>query len=713
MEFFTFSNQPRPIRLCEATRTFAYQSVYEHKYGKDTIRTPAAVLPETENFDNLPDIDKYDRAIAAIVEQAPVRICEGELLSGAATFGSAIDHFVPATHRGNLVCQSISHLTVDYKKVLTLGMDGILQEVETQLCKTGWCADEERFLKSAKHCILQMKKWHARYLSALKGDSRYATNYQNLLQVPFQPARNFHEAAQSIWFCFAFMRLCGNWPGIGRIDYLLGEYLKRDLASGALTYEQAREILAHFWIKGCEWITGTGVISGDAQHYQNVLLGGVDENGKEVTNKVTYLVLDILEELGISDYPTSVRLNSHSPEKLITRVAEVMKHGGGTLAVYNEEKIIQSLTKHGYELKEARSFANDGCWEIQVPGRTYFSYLSFDGLSLLLNDVLHLKETPAHFDSFNDLKEAYYAVLDKFLDDLLWKSIAERGGQVCDEGIIWTPPLPTTVVSIFEPDCIERAKPYYGGGPKYIMMSPHIGGAADVGNALRAIDKICFIEKLLPFDEFMQVLQNNWEGYEPLRQYALNKISYYGNDDDEADAYTVELLNRYSQSILKNEKTTSVLYVPGVSTFGRQIEWRLNRTAVPHGHKAGEILAPNMGATPGSDVAGATALIRSYCKIDLVDQVSGAALDVKLLPSTTKGENGTAALAALLRGFVALGGCFMQPDVIDNSILKEAQEHPENYQSLSIRVSGWNARFVTLNKEWQDMCIEKTTHGEW
>ena len=184
-------------------------------------------------------------------------------------------------------------------------------------------------------------------------------------------------------FTFAFIRLCGNWPGIGRIDYLLGDYLKKDLSDGVLSLDDAREILAHFFIKGCEWINGQEIGSGDAQHYQNILLAGIDQDGNGVTNEVTYLVLDILEELGISDFPTSVRVNKNSDEKLLRRVAEVMRYGGGILAVYNEDLVIDALIKYGYEKREARGFANDGCWEVQIPGKTYFDYWPFDSLQLL------------------------------------------------------------------------------------------------------------------------------------------------------------------------------------------------------------------------------------------------------------------------------------------------------------------------------------------
>lgn len=199
------------------------------------------------------------------------------------------------------------------------------------------------------------------------------------------------------------MRLCGNWPGIGRIDWLLGDYLEKDLADATLTLDEAREILAHFFIKGCEWVKGGDYGSGDAQHYQNILLAGVDENGKEVTNAVTHLVLDILEELGISDFPTTVRINKNTDTKLLTRIAEVIRYGGGVVAVYNEDLIIESLTDYGYELDEARRFANDGCWEIQIPGKTFFTYIPFDALQILQQIVFDNRSKNTCFSDFNSL----------------------------------------------------------------------------------------------------------------------------------------------------------------------------------------------------------------------------------------------------------------------------------------------------------------------
>ena len=710
MKFFTFSNEPRPIRLSQKTRKFAYDSL-NHKYGLETKKTNAALLDHIAGFEEMSDMAKYNACISEIVRQAPIRICENEMLSGAATLGMAITHNIPASYNGKAVFSSVSHLTIDFENVLKYGINKIEKDIKARLEDSTLSERQEIFLQSAEHCVVEFRVWHRRYLDALYGVAGYEQNYKNLQRVPFEAPTSFYEAVQCIWFVFAFVRLCGNWPGIGRIDYLLGEYLKNDLEKGIITLDEAREILAHFLIKGCEWVAGGNYGSGDAQHYQNLVLAGIDRDGNEVTNEVTYLILDVLEELNISDFPTTVRLNKNSDEKLLRRVADVMRHGGGVLAIYNEDEIINSLVHHGYALKEARMFANDGCWEIQVPGKTYFSYIPFDALSLLLNDTLKIKEGGAHFDDIDEIKAKFFAVLENTIINIKNDQMSAFVRKVPDDDWQWCPQTPCTVVSLFEEGCIQNAASYFECGPVYRVISPHIGGAADVGNSLCAIDAICFKEKLLSLDELLNVLKNNWEGQETLRQYALNKITYYGNDNDEADAYTVEIIDKFAELTLKHNTISLFKFVPGVSTFGRQIEWRYNRPASPHGHKTGDVLAPNMGATPGSDLVGATALIKSYCKLNLKDQVTGAALDIKLLPSAVKGDDGAEALMAIMRGFVALGGCFMQPDIVDNSILKDAQEHPENYQSLSVRISGWNARFVTLDKEWQDMVIEKTSHG--
>lgn len=709
MNFYTQNGNKRPVRLSEATRKFAHDSL-ARKYGLDTLKTDSISLDHIENFSVLSALEQYDVAIQAIAANAPIRICEGEKISGAATLGMAIHHRIPATHGEKSLCSSISHLTVDFETVLTCGVNAIKRKAEASY-KSYKGTEKEAFAKSCLNALDAFAHWHNRYLDALKERPEYQANYENLKRVPFEPATNFYEAVQSLWFTFAFIRLCGNWPGIGRIDWLLGDYLKKDLENGTLSLNEAREILAHFFIKGCEWVNGQFIGSGDAQHYQNIVLAGMDENGNEVTNEVTYLVLDILEELGISDFPTTVRLNSNTDEKLLRRVAEVMRYGGGILAVYNEDLIINALVKDGYDEREARKFANDGCWEVQVPGKTFFIYSPFDSLQILQQKTLCGYDGSVDFANFEELYRQY--VLD--LHDRVEAIFLDRQKKFDNSGVPtkdwrWAEQPPCTVVSLFEQGCMEKGLSYLEGGPIYNVNSPHIGGLADTVNSLYAIKKIVYDEKKLTLPELLSILKNNWEGEESLRQFVLNRYTYYGNDNDEVDEIASRLLSDFADICTSFNGKCGYRFPAGVSTFGRQLEWSPKRLASPHGRRQGEVLAANASPTPNTDKEGATAIIRSYCKADLSKLATGAALDIKLLPSSVESEDGLQALIALMRGFVSLGGFFMQPDVVDAALLREAQEHPENYQTLSVRVSGWNARFVTLNKEWQDMVIEQNEH---
>ena len=711
MKFDSAIGLDRPVRLSQATRTFAWESL-NARYGKEALENGSVPLDGIPGVAGMAPLDQYDLAIREIAQKAPLRLCPGELLSGAATLGGAIFHDVPATLNGKRILYGVSHLTADFAFGLEHGLDALEDRIASSRQAHQGQPDRLRFLESAQSCLESFRIWHRRYLDALEGPL-WTENRRALEQVPFRPARSFREAVQSIWFQFAFLRLCGTWPGIGRIDLLLGKYLKADLEAGVLTLNEAREILAHFFIKGCEWITGQPLMTGgDAQHYQNLVLSGVDSAGADVTNDVTYLVLDVVEELGISDFPISVRINANTPPRLLTRMAEVIRHGGGIIAVYGEDTVLKALTGMGYPLEEARRFANDGCWEVQVPGSTFFGYLPFDSLHLLQETTLHgYDPAGADYETFEDLYRQY--VQD--LRDQVWKV---TGDFLRDYGIFspdgswdWTPSFPPTAVSLFENGCIESARDYRAGGPKYKVISPHIGGLPDTVNSLYAIKKLVFDEKKLSLADLLAILRNNWEGEEPLRQYVSSHYEYYGNDSDESDALAARLLEDFSAICGKLYPQVPIRFPAGVSTFGRQIEWAPGRLAAPFGRKQGEILAANLSPTPGSDEKGATAVIRSYCKIDLPRLACGAALDVTLLPGTVKGPHGVDAITGLIRGFAALGGFFMQMDVTDPAVLRKAQEHPDEYRNLSVRVSGWSARFVTLSREWQQMIIERDAQG--
>ncbi len=702
MIFPTACSTPRPVRLSEATRAFAWDSLH-HKYGLEARKTPHVDMSGVAGYRQMNMLEKYDACIAEIAARAPVRIVPGERVSGSASLGDAISYQVPGWADGQCLCMGASHLTADFETVLRVGLRGIEQQVK--ICAAA-NTDPSRapVYRSMQNALDALRVWHGRYLAALDPDSE---NHRNLSRVPYAPPRNFHEAVQSIWFVFAFLRLCGNWPGIGRLDVLLGPYLDADLAAGRLTLDEAREILAHFFIKGCEWICGDVVLNGDAMHYQNIVLSGVDEDGRDVTNAVTGLVLDIVEELGISDFPISVRVSPQTDPKLLRRLAQVIRHGGGIVAVYNEPLVIQALIRAGFDLRQARRFANDGCWEVQVPGRTFFTYLPFDGLSILQN--VTLQGGNAHFESYSALYERFLADLHAHVGRLYEETRTHFEYLCAPDSSSGSKERPCTVISLFEEGCIRRGRCYFEGGPDYNIFSPHIGGITDIANSLYAVKKAVFEDHIVTFDRLMQAVSADWAGEEPLRQQILNGYSWWGNDNDEADQIAADILGQFADFCAQYDAGAPLRFIPGVSTFGRQIEWVSGRTATTFGKKKGAVLSGNFSPTPGTDARGATAVIRSCCKADLVRQTNGAALDIVLSPGSVRGEGGLAAIEGLIRGFTALGGFFMQMDVVDAAVLRAAQADPESYQTLSVRVSGWNARFVTLTREWQDMVIERDT----
>ena len=710
MEFFTSSNEKRPIRLSEKTRAWAWE-VMHGKYGDEARKQYALELDGIEGFEQLPEIDRYDIAVRKIAEEAPLRFCECERICGSATLGLAIDSCVPVTYKGESVLPNVSHLTICYERVLKEGLLSYRKRIAERLTDKGLSEKQIRFLKSLENVVDSFEIWHSRYLLALKEQG--SPIYDILSRVPMYPARNFHEAVQSLWFVFAFVRLTGNWPGIGRIDELLGDYLEKDLANGDITVDEAREILASFFIKGCEWIESEKIPgSGDAQHYQNIVLSGIDAKGNLIDNTVTYLVLDIVEETGISDFPISVRLNKNTPEKLYSKITKTIRHGGGVVAVYNEDLVIRAFENEGYPTEEARRFANDGCWEVQVPGATDFAYHPFDSLDLFNKAMgINGEEIPS-FDSVEEAYSAFYEELKKYVEFAYDWDVGRYYKEVMGklERVPWQPP--TSVVSLFEEDCIEKAASYFDSGVRYTVRSPHIGGAPDVANSFYAIEKAVFEEKKCTFSELISHVKNNWENAEALRLYIKNKYTYYGNDNDGADKWMVRILDDFGSLVKKcKEHEKDVRYIAGVSTFGRQIQWLEKRCATVFGYKKGEILSGNTSPTPGTDCQGATAIIRSYCKADLEKLSCGAALDVKILPATLKGENGLLALESLLKGFLSLGGFFMQLDTMETETLRAAQADPLAYKTLSVRVSGWNARFVTLNEDWQNMIIERNSAG--
>lgn len=711
-------------RLSESTRRLAARYL-SGEIGSGIEYACFAMDPEF--YLRMPTLNRqYAEAVSLVAQNAPLRILPEERLAGAATLKEAMEHSVPAlsqSYRARSLpdgdgiskrtlapaaslISSVSHTTIDFEKALRVGYNGIRGEISTRLGKNDLDEDAMDLLNSMLICLDAANVWHDRYVSELerlvatvacKERKNYELVLIGLRNVPANPPRSFREAVQALWMLWDFQRLCGNWSGIGRIDKMLGPFLEKDIKAGIITLDEARELIAHFWIKGCEWITANGRGSGDAQFYQNIVLSGVDEAGNHLTNKVTYLVLDVVEELHISDFPIAVRISKNTPDKLLRRIAEVQRLGGGIIAVYNEDRIIPSLVKFGYPLEEARNFANDGCWEILIPGKTRFGYQPFDALALL-QEALGLGPSTSETPDYPDFDALY----SEFKNRLAFQvaSLLNSSNMITH---------PTPLISLLVEGCIENARSYYDLGPKYTVLSPHPGGLPDVVNSLLVIRKLVYETKEISLKDFTDILRADWKSREPLRRRIQNEYEFFGNDSQEADDMMRKVFDDFTELVAKVPKRHGILRPAGISTFGREGSAYLpDRSATAAGSKKGDILAPNFTPSPGTDKRGPTAIIKSHCSVDFSKLPCGTALDLKILPSSVCGETGTDALVSLMRVFIELGGIFMQIDVVDTKLLLDAQSHPEKYPNLSVRISGWSARFATLSEEWQNIIIRRS-----
>ena len=705
----------RPVISDEKTRRFAYESL-QAKYGRETEDTPYVTLDDIPGFAEMAPYDQYDAAIGRIVSECPIRFAPDELICGSATLGAAVWHQVPAYFNGTNAFPGVSHLTSGFDRAVSEGVDCWENRIDARLESDDIDDHSRTVLKSMKNAIGAMRVWHGRYMDAIKekisvsegSDKEYWTKLaDNLRGVPFKRPETFRQAVQSVWFCFAFLRLVGTWPGIGRLDVMLEPFYEADRRAGRITYDEARTLIAHFFIKGCEWIRLDTRGSGDAQHYQNIVLGGVRRDGSVVVNDITYMCLSVVEEFPIPDYPIAVRMREDSPKELYEAVARVMRHGSGVAAIYNNDLVIDSLLDYGYDIEEARDFANDGCWEVQVPGKTCFTYCPMDMYPLLQDAALHLREdTTPEYPDFESLYAAFRKALAEDIEG--WRKGAEGVAR-------WDAPM--SAVSLFCGGCIEKARGYMDHGAIYSSYSQHYGGVPDTVNCLYAIKKMVYDEKLISLSDLCDILRRDWQPKDgsdektaQIYKYARS-LRYYGNDNPECDSLIRRVVRDFTDIQRERKVINGTLCPPGLSTFGRQIEWAPNRVAGAAGNRAHQVLANNIAPSPGTDISGATAVIRSACSIDFSQLTCGAALDLKLDPSSVKGEDGVNALVGLMKAFVRLGGFFLQIDVLDAAMLIDAKAHPEKYPNLAVRISGWSARFVTLDDKWQDMIINRSSQG--
>jgi len=551
-----------------------------------------------------------------------------------------------------------------------------------------------------------------------------------LSRVPYEPAQNFYEALQSIWLIHLVLQIESNGHSLsyGRLDQYAYEYYRRDLENGTLTEAEAGELLTNLWIKTYtinkirSW--SHTQYSAGSPLYQNVTVGGQTPDGKDAVNQLSYLIIRSDAQVHLPQPNLTVRYHAGLDDRFMKEAVELLKLGTGMPAFNSDEIIIPSLIKKGVAKEDAYNYSAIGCVEVAVPGKwgyrcTGMSFLNYPKTLLIaLNDGFDPKsgeklcEGIGHFRDFTSFEQvmlAWNKVITQFTkENVIIDTAVDRTLEKYTADIL---------CSALVDDCIERGLNLKEGGAVYDMISDLQVGIANLADSLAAIKKCVFEARLFTPAELWEALHNNYEGErgERIRHALLRKAPKFGNDDDYVDALISEAYDMHVREIKKYKNTRygrgpiGGNYYAGTSSISANVGQGLGTMATPDGRKAWEPLAEGCAPCHAMDINGPTAVFKSVAKLPTEDITGGVLLNQKITPQLLQTEEDKQKLIQLIRGFFnQLKGFHVQYNVVSKETLREAQQKPDQYSDLIVRVAGYSAFFNVLSRKIQDDIIERT-----
>lgn len=523
-------------------------------------------------------------------------------------------------------------------------------------------------------------------------------------QVPEYPAQNFHQAVQSLWFAHLINTLEDgvNANSLGRIDQILYPYYARDMAEGRLTYEEAREIIACLWLK----------LYRDYD-VQQATIGGVDAAGKDATNEVSYLMLEVTGQLDLIRC-LGVRLHKDSPDRFIAKALEIVRMGKGVPFFFNDDTLIPALVENGVRLEDARDYANIGCIETTIPGKANPHAVSnrvnlLKCLELALNDGVNLLTgtqlgprtgAASSFTSLEQVFKAYQAQVEYFITLACFES------NRCEQINSLTDPLPYK--SLLTEGCLDSGRDFNAGGARYNYHESMALGIPNVADSLAVLDQFVFQQKKYTMEEVLAQIRANFPD-ETMRREFANRSPKYGNDLDAVDQLAVRVFNQFCDA-LKTQKTQwGQGFFAQPFTFLWHVDMGAQTAATPDGRRNGEVMAYSLSPMQGRDHSGLTAVLNSLGKLPHARAAGCTSAIIEIDPELFTEAN-LPVMVAYLKTAILKGVGQVQFNVINAETLKKAQAEPEKYQNLAVRVSGFSQRFCLLNKDLQDHIIARTKH---
>ncbi len=540
--------------------------------------------------------------------------------------------------------------------------------------------------------------------------------------VPAHPPRDFWEALQYYWFVHLGVTTeLNTWDSFnpGHLDQHLYPFYKQGLDDGTLDRDRAEELLQCFWIKfnnqpAPPKVGVTAAESGTYTDFALINTGGVKEDGSDAVNELTYLILDVVEEMRLVQPSCCVQVSKKNPDRFVKRAARIIRTGFGQPSVFNTDVIIQELIRQGKSVEDARSGGSSGCVEVGAFGKECYilsGYLNMVKiLELTLNNGLDTRtgrtiglETgdATQFNSFEELFEAYEKQLNHFVD------VKVRGNNVVER--LYASYIPAPFLSMLIDDCIATGKDYHDGGARYNTMYIQGVGLGSLTDVMTAIKYHIFDKETLSIEDLLEVLRDNFEGHERVRQMLLNRTPKYGNDDDYPDEVMVALFEAYFNAVDGRPNTKGGSYHINLLPTTVHVYFGSVVGATPDGRPAWEPLSEGVSPVQGADRRGPTAVLKSVAKMDHV-RTGGTLLNQKFTPQLLQDEAGLDNLVHLIRTYFKLDGHHVQFNVVDAATLRAAQEHPEQYRDLIVRVAGYSDYFCDLSATLQDEIISRTEH---
>jgi len=617
------------------------------------------------------------------------------------------------------------------------GLLGFKEEIKNKLNNLDYFGDPDAYSKEqelkamqiAADALIIFAERHAekaRELGEVEKNPRRKKELRKITDVcshvPAHPPRDFWEALQMYWFIhIGVITELNVWDSFspGRLDQHLYPFYKKDLTEGKMTKEFAKELLECFWIKfnnqpAPPKVDITQEQSGTYQDFALINVGGLKEDGSDGVNELSYLILDVLEEMRLIQPSVCIQLSSKNPHRFLKRALEVVKTGFGQPSIFNTDVIIQEFLRAGKSMKDARAGGPSGCVTISAFGKescTLTGYCNWPKIfELTLNNGIDSQNAkqiglqtgdPSSFTSFDELMTAYKKQLRYFVD------LKVKGNNIIER--LYANYMPAPFMSLLFDDCIAKAKDYHDGGPRYNSTYIQGVGIGTLTDSLSAVKHHVFDTKKLTMKELLDMLQNNFDGSQKIQRMLLNETPKYGNDDDYADSIAWSIFEEYFDVVDGRPNTKGGEYRVNLLPTTVHIYFGRVTGATPDGRKAGEPLSDGISPSQGADKNGPTAVIKSAAKIDHT-KTGGTLLNQKLMPQLLADEEGIDKLAHLVRTYFRLGGHHIQFNVVDAETLREAQKNPEKYRDLIIRVAGYSDYFVDLDKELQDEIIARTEH---